>query len=291
MLARMFAQVVRGFIMGSADVVPGVSGGTMAFVLGIYPHLIETIADGARMLASLVRLDLRSTLRLARGIDWLFLVPLLGGIALAILTLAGVIGHLLEAEPVKLAGAFFGLVVGSIFVVWRRYARFDRFRLFLLLVAATTTFFGLGFRGEAITSPHIGLVFLGGAVAICAMILPGISGAFILLMIGIYGAMIAAVNERDLLVAAVFILGAAIGLGLFSNLLKWMLSNHESTVIAVLIGVMAGSLRVLWPWPQGTAGTTLGAPSGDVVVPLLLAMAGAAAAILLALVADRQEAP
>src|SRR5690606_17821037 len=115
---------------------------------------------------------------------------------------------------------------------------------------------------------------LAGSVAICAMILPGISGSFILLMMGMYAPVLGAVNDRELLALVMLIVGVVVGLGAFSTLLNLLLERYHDTVMAALVGLMAGSLRVLWPWPEGTAGTGLGSPSGDVLVPLLMALAG-----------------
>jgi putative membrane protein len=136
-------------------------------------------------------------------------------------------------------------------------------------------FFLLGLSAGPVSDPSLPLYFGSGVVAICAMILPGISGSFVLLMIGMYQAVIGAVSDRDFLIMGVFAFGAVIGLALFSTLLDRLLRDHHDTVMAVLVGMMAGSLRVLWPWPEGTGGTTLGAPANDVILPILLALAGA----------------
>jgi len=285
------AQILRGFLMGSADIVPGVSGGTVALVLGIYPRLVDAIATGARALGSLVRLDLRTAVRIAREIPWGFLIPLLGGIGLAVLTLAHVIDALLEEQPVRMAGAFFGLIVGSMIVVWRMLGRPDALRLAVLAGVAVVTFFVLGLRAGPVADPSTAIVLGAGMVAICAMILPGVSGSFLLVMLGMYDYVLDAVNERQIVVLIVFLIGAVVGLALFSNLLEWMLEHHERTVMAILIGLMVGSLRVLWPWPEGTAGTSIGTPSGDVVVPVLLAIACAALVAGLGLSAARRETP
>lgn len=150
----------------------------------------------------------------------------------------------------------------------------------------------MGLRGGEIGDPGLAAVFGSGAVAICAMILPGISGSFILLMMGMYEYMLTALNDRDLLVCAVFILGAAIGLALFSSLLDWLLHNHHDVVLAALIGVMVGSLRVLWPWPEGTDSAELAAPpAGGWLVPLALALAGTAAVAAIGMLARRRTPP
>ncbi|MGK2949882.1 MAG: DUF368 domain-containing protein [Acidimicrobiales bacterium] len=281
-------QIIRGFCMGAADVVPGVSGGTVALVLGIYARLIEAVRDGARALGRLARLDVPGALAALRAVDWLFLLPLLGGIGIAILSLSHTIERLLDEEPVRMAGAFLGLVLGSI-VVTARLVKRDRARYVTLAGAAIVTFLVLGLRSGPADDPALYFVFGAGAIAICAMILPGVSGSFLLLMMGMYDYVLGAVNERDLVVVAVFGVGAVLGLAGFSSVLHWALHRHTDTVMAALVGLMIGSLRVLWPWPEGTAGTSVELPSDDVVVPVLLALAGAGLVIVVAQIAAVRE--
>ena len=281
-------MVVRGFLMGSADIVPGVSGGTVALVLGIYERLVRNVRTGASALGSLVRGAFGVAGERLRSIEWRFLIPLLLGIGLAIVTLASVLDRLLEEEPQNTAATFFGLIVGSIAVAWRLVGRWDGARLGMSAVVAVAAFVVLGLRGDEITDPSL-LLFLGaGSLAIVAMILPGISGSFILLMVGMYEAVISAVDDRVGSHLVVFGVGAILGLALFSTLLDRLLSNHHDTVMAALIGLMAGSLRVLWPWPDGTDTAHLGAPESW-GLPLLLAVAGAAAVVVLGLFA--RDAP
>lgn len=275
-------QVFRGFLMGAADVVPGVSGGTIALVLGIYERLVRNIRTGAGTLASLVRGRGREALDRARSVEWPFLIPLLVGIGLAIVSLAALITHLLEEKPVGTAATFFGLVVGSIVIAWPMVQRWTRGRIVIGVGIAIAAFSILGLRSGAITDPALPLFFGAGAIAIVAMILPGISGSFILLMLGMYEAAIGAVDDRLILQAVVFLGGAIIGLALFSTLLDRWLRDHHDTVIAALIGLMAGSLRVLWPWPDGTETTALGAPT-EPLIPILLAVAGFVAVMVIGL--------
>lgn len=274
-------NLLRGFLMGSADVVPGVSGGTIALVLGIYERLVHAIRTGASVLGSLVRGRFGEALQRARTVEWNFLVPLLAGIGLAIVSLAALIEHFLEEEPTNTAAVFFGLVAGSILVAWRLVGRWDNRRMGTAVAVAVIAFAVLGLRSEEITDPSTVLFFVAGAIAIIAMILPGISGSFILLMLGMYEAVLAAVNDRDLLVVGVFLVGAVIGLAAFSTLLDRMLRDHHDTVMAGLIGLMAGSLRVLWPWPDGTDTSNLASPS-EPLVPVVLAVVGFAVVMVIA---------
>lgn len=285
----MATTYAGGFLMGSADIVPGVSGGTIALVLGIYERLIANIRQGARAASLLVRLDLPATLRALRHVEWSFLLPLLLGVGTAVVTLATGLEHLLENEPVYLSAAFAGLIVGSVVISYQELEE-RTVRIHGLLVAsAIATFVLLGLRSGRFEDPGLPIIFAGGALAICAMILPGVSGSFILLMIGLYEGVLSAVRDRDLAVIAVFAIGAVFGLATFSTLLNWTLRRYREAVLAILIGLMAGSLRVLWPWPaepDGVGTTALGpAVAGEVVPAVGLAVAGALFVIVVALVA------
>lgn len=288
-LRTMATTYVSGFLMGSADIVPGVSGGTVALVLGIYSRLVANIRQGARAASLLVRFDLRHGWRALRFVEWSFLLPLLIGIGTAVLTLAAGLEHLLETQPVLLAAAFAGLVAGSVVVSLTEIDEHRVATVTLMIVSAIVTFALLGLRTGRFTDPSLVIVFLGGAVAICAMILPGISGSFILLMIGLYEFILGAVNGRSLVTIAVFVAGTVVGLGSFSTLLNWLLRRWQDLVLAVLIGLMLGSLRVLWPWPAGPDGvgdTALGAPvPADVLPAAGLALAGLVFVVVIAGVA------
>jgi putative membrane protein len=285
------ATLVGGFLMGSADIVPGVSGGTIALVIGIYERLVAQIRTGASAIGRGARGDLRSAIGELRLVQWRFLLPLLAGILTAIVTLAAALEHLLEEQPVLLSGLFLGLVAGSVVMAFREFQERPRPVHVLAMAGTAVAFFGLlGLRSGRVEDPSLVVFFLGGALAVCAMILPGVSGSFILLMLGLYDAVIGVVSDRDLVVAAVIGLGCIVGLALFSTLLHWLLANHHTLVLAVLIGIMAGSLRVLWPWPAGEAGVGdagLGAPDGQVLPTLSLAVVGFALVVGIARLADR----
>ena len=274
-MRSLIPNFLRGFAMGTADLIPGVSGGTIALVLGIYRRLVASIRWGAGALGSLVRLDFAGFARKLKEIEWTLIVPLLLGIGAAVIALSHLIEDLLEDHPLRMAGLFFGLVAGSIFVAWRLVERRDARAIGTLIVAAIVTFWLLGLRGGAVEDPSLLVFFGSGAIAICAMILPGVSGSFLLLMMGMYANVLGAVNERDLLAVGVFALGCVIGLASFSTLLNYLLERHQDIVIAAMVGLRVGSLRVLWPWPEGTDGTSLAWPSGDVLMPILLALIGA----------------
>lgn len=279
-MRTVLTQAIRGFLIGSADLVPGVSGGTVALVLGIYERLVATIHTGAQALGNLVRGRPRLAWQRLTEISWAWLLGLLGGILVAVFALASLVTRLLESHPQVVAGLFFGLITGSVIVAWRLLRRSDLRKVGLAAASAVVAFVVLGLRADPAESgavagqPGLWIFFLSGALAIGAMILPGISGSFILVMVGMYGHVLGAVNDRDILVVGVFAAGCVVGLALFSTLLSWLLAHHHDRVLAVLIGVMVGSLRVLWPWPDGLNSTDLGAPSTPLWGPIGLVLAG-----------------
>lgn len=244
---------LRGMCMGAADVVPGVSGGTMAFILGIYEELIEAIrAVNANFLRTLLSFRLKEALSL---IPWKFLGSLVIGILFAVFSLAKLLVWLLEHKPVFIWSFFFGLILASILTVGRNLEKRNLTALLWAAFGAAGAYVLVGM--VPVNTPEaLWFLFLSGAVAICAMILPGISGSFILVLLGKYHFVLAAVNERNFMVLAVFTAGAVFGITSFSRLLSWLLRNHHDTTIALLLGLMLGSLRKVWPWKK-TLETTL----------------------------------
>lgn len=281
--------------MGSADIVPGVSGGTIALVLGIYDELIGNISQGARGLKQLLTGDVAAFRETFRSIEWIWLISLLVGILAAVFALSSVIEHLLDDQPVRMAAVFLGLVLGSIWVALRLLDKVDAAAIAVMIGVGVVFFLVLGLRSDTSTASDAAEVvtkawwvfFLSGAIAICAMILPGISGSFLLVMLGMYTEVLGAVNDRNILMLGVFALGCVVGLALFSTLLNWLLQNYHRLVLAAMIGLMIGSTRVLWPWPGGTNTTTLSMPAGDVAIPVLLVAIGIAVVVAIDLIATR----
>jgi len=281
--------------MGAADIVPGVSGGTVALLLGIYDKLVGEIRAGSGALGVLVRGEVKEFVARFKTIDWVFLLSLLTGIGLAVVTLVSWLRTQIEEHPVQVSAVFFGLVAASVVLTVREVKTWDALRITLSFVMAVAAFILLGLRSGAIVDPALIVVLLAGSVAICAMILPGISGSFILLMFGLYDHITEAIEERHLSTIAVFGAGAVLGLALFSTLLNWLLLRHRDTVMAILIGLLAGSLRVLWPWPaggpdgaSGLENVGLGSPvSGEVAGALFGAVVAAVAVVFLSEIARR----
>lgn len=241
----------RGFAMGSADVVPGVSGGTMAFILGIYQELIESIrAVGQReFLQSVLRVRVAKALRI---LNWKFLLALSVGIVAAVISLAPQLEWLLENRPVMLWSFFFGLVGASVIVVAQRIMRWTPLILATLAIGTVVAFIIVGLVPVE-TPSSWWFLMLSGAIAICAMILPGISGSFILVLLSKYEFFLNAVNTRDLVSIALAGVGALIGLVTFAQVLGWLFKRYHDLTVALLTGLMIGSLRKVWPWKETLA--------------------------------------
>ncbi len=268
--------------MGSADIIPGVSGGTIALIVGIYERLIAAIQTAALVVADVVRLRWRDAADRFRSVEWRLIVPLFAGILVAVLTLAQAIAFLLDNYAIETEAAFFGLVLASISVPWMRIDKPGAFHVAALVIFAAAAFFLLSFSEVQLTSVPIWAYFVGGAVAICAMILPGVSGAYLLEIMGLYRGVLDAVNDRDIGIVAAVGAGALIGLGLFSQVLNWALQKHHDATMAILTGLMLGSLRALWPWSDEGAG--LSAPPADATTAVAIALAVAAAAFVILLI-------
>jgi putative membrane protein len=253
---------LKGFCMGAADVVPGVSGGTMALILGIYEELIAAIRSfDTVFLKRMFGFNIKEALR---GVFWPFLGALLLGIFSAVFSLAKILGWLLENQPVYIWSFFFGLVLASVFTVARQL---DRWRVVTAgwMILGTLGAYWLVGMVPLSTPETAWFLLLSGAVAICAMILPGISGSFILVLMGKYEYVLRAVNHRDFLTLAVVALGAAVGLISFVRLLSWLLKKHRDVTMAALTGLMLGALRKVWPWKKTLEGMATGDGSPFVV--------------------------
>ncbi|CAN5752312.1 DUF368 domain-containing protein [soil metagenome] len=296
MLRGGLLNAVRGFAMGAADLVPGVSGGTVALVLGIYERLIASVRAGSSALGTLLRADVSGFKAWMGRVDWLLVIPLAAGILLAVLSLARFLQGLLHDEPELMAAIFLGLVAGSVVVAWRLIHAPRVSHALIVLVLGMVTFLAMGIHGGTsedsvtqVADPPMWAYFGAGAIAICAMILPGISGSFLLVLMGMYAPLLSAVTSANVVVLVVFTAGAALGLALFSQLLHRALRDHHDVVLAALIGLMAGSVRVLWPWPGGVDSTELGAPEGEVLVAVVAAALAFVAVVIVAGAAQRLE--
>tara|TARA_R110001592_G_scaffold363371_1_gene685562 strand:- start:181095 stop:182018 length:924 start_codon:yes stop_codon:yes gene_type:complete len=236
---------LRGVMMGAADIVPGVSGGTIAFITGIYDTLLASIrAFDLTFLRLLLRFDIRGAWQHVNGG---FLLALLLGIGTSIVSLARLISWVLENYPVPLWAFFFGLILASAVVLLRQVEGWTVPRVASLLAGAVIA--GL-IALAPVANMHFGLtgVFLAGFLAICAMILPGISGSFILVLLGMYSTVLVAIKSLDFMFLLVFALGCGAGLLCFSRLLYWLLQRFHQATMALLTGFLFGSLAIVWPW-------------------------------------------
>ena len=242
-----FILVFKGMAMGAADVVPGVSGGTIAFISGIYEELIATL--NSINLNSLKTLKLQGVSATWKKINGNFLLALFGGILLSILSLSKLVAWLLHEEPVLLWAFFFGLVLASIIFVLKKINQWNS-AVFLGLILGGVFAYQLTQLTALGNSDSNWYLFLSGAIAICAMILPGISGAFILVILGSYANVLQALNDKDIAKITIFMTGALIGILSFSRLLKWLFKRFKNMTLAVLTGFMIGALSKIWPWKK-----------------------------------------
>ena len=239
---------LKGMAMGAADVVPGVSGGTIAFISGIYEELLNSISSFNLSLFSVLKNE--GFKKVWKMVNGRFLLALFTGICISVLSLAKLIENLLENHPILIWSFFFGLVLASIIYIAKQIKIWN-IKSYLYLI------FGLIFAYYITTlNPVISqnsspwFLFLAGMIAICAMILPGISGSFILVLLGAYKPILNAINTKDFFSIVIFMAGAILGLLTFSRVLKWLFSKYKNYTLALLIGFIAGSLNKIWPWKE-----------------------------------------
>ncbi len=239
--------VLRGCAMGAADVVPGVSGGTIAFITGIYEELINSIKS-----IDLQALKILFSLRIAdfwKKINGNFLLSVILGIGISIFSLAKLMTWLLSHHPLYIWSFFFGLIIASSLLVAKEIRTWNIFTVLSLLAGACAAY-TITVTTPAETPNTWWFIILSGAIAICAMILPGISGAFILLLMGKYSFILGAVSSLNIPVLLLFAFGALAGIISFSHLLSWLLKNYHTLTVSLLTGFMVGSLNKVWPWKE-----------------------------------------
>lgn len=233
--------------MGAADVVPGVSGGTIAFIAGIYEELVDSIKS-----INLHTLKLLFTLKLKafwQQINGSFLFSILLGIGISIFSLAKLMTWLLEHYPIQIWSFFFGLIIASTVLVAKEIQRWHAGTVIALIIGAAVAYV-ITILSPSETPNAWWFIILSGAIAICAMILPGISGAFILLLMGKYAYILGAVSALQFGILLLFAFGAVTGIVSFSHLLSWLLKKHHTATVATLTGFMVGSLNKVWPWKE-----------------------------------------
>ncbi|MCY4045537.1 MAG: DUF368 domain-containing protein [Cellvibrionales bacterium] len=247
MIKRWLSLFLKGMAMGAADVVPGVSGGTVAFITGIYEELLESIAKVN--VANLKLLFSQGPKAFWQAINGNFFLVLIAGIASSFVLFSSLILHVIAVYPLLVWGFFFGLVIASAIYLFKTLTTHN-WKTLLALV--------LGVMVAYLTTLHVNLAlsptpinfFVGGAIAICAMILPGISGSYLLLLMGLYLPVLTAIKSFDISLVGLFLLGAGLGILLFSRVLNWLLHRFHEITLATLVGFLIGSLNVIWPWKE-----------------------------------------
>lgn len=253
---QLLGVYIKGMVMGAADIVPGVSGGTIALIAGIYERLINALGSIGPSLWKVFRAEggIKGFIAVWRQVDATFLLFLLLGIATSFATLAGMIKYLLDNQPLLIWSFFFGLVVATVVILLTEIKRWTTARIGLFVIGLA---FAVGISSVPIltTTPSLPYLFFAGAIAICAMILPGVSGSFILLLLGVYDSVLEAVHAFNLTVIITLMAGMLSGLLLFTHMLKWLLSRYYQGTLALLTGFIAGSLVKVWPWKTDALGT------------------------------------
>ena len=276
---RTVGDAFRGMLIGFAEIVPGVSGGTIALLVGVY----DTLIDGAGHLARGVALTIADGVR-GRGLSravahflsvrWNVVLPIGGGMLLAILAGAAVLAPLIEQYPTGTRAVSAGLIAASLIVPARMVGgRWTLPEVLIGLLAAGVAVALTSLPRGNDADPTLIIVSLAAALAVCALVLPGVSGSYLLLILGMYAPTLAAVNDRNFGFLGAFVIGAIVGLGLFVSGLQWLLKNRRRVTLVIMTGLMLGSLRALWPW-QTESGEVL-APESDFGFVLLLFAIGA----------------
>ena len=245
-MKKYFLLYAKGIAMGAADVVPGVSGGTVAFITGIYDELLRSIASVPLALGLLLRGRVVEAWKTANAT---FLLVLLLGILTSVLSLARVITYLLVEQPIPVWSFFFGLILVSTHLVVREIGQWNWTRFFSLGLGAVFAYWITVASPLQLGQDPLSL-FFAGAIAICAMILPGISGSFILVLLGLYSVVLTAVKNLDLAVLLIFASGCLVGIVSFAGVLRWLLARWRDLTLAFLTGLMIGSLNKIWPWKE-----------------------------------------
>lgn len=266
---------LRGLAMGVAEIIPGVSGGTVALLVGVYDTLISSAATLVRSVRSLFRRQSRSTdITALAGVPWWRLVAIAAGMVVGILVGAAVIEPLIVAYPEFTRAFFAGLIIASVWVPLRMVGWPLRpGEPLLMVLVAGALFVGLGIAPLGSADPQPWVIVASAAIAVCALVLPGVSGSFLLLTLGLYEPTVAAVNDRDLEYLGLFVVGAVIGLATFVLALQWLLTRLRRITLVVMTGLLVGSLRALWPW-QGDDRGLLGASDDQLLPALAWAVAG-----------------
>lgn len=280
---RLASNAGRGMLMGFAEIVPGVSGGTVALIVGVYRDVIHAAASVVASAVSLIKTrrwgpsqDLLGEAR------WVVVLPVLVGMIVGIFVGAALLEPLIVENPVETRAVFAGLILASLIVPIRMVGSdWSVTQAGVAAVAAGATFFLTGLPALGAGSDGLLFVAPAAALAVCALVLPGVSGSFLLVTLGMYEPTLAAVNDRDFAYLGVFVGGAIVGVAAFVRVLQWLLTEHRVVTLVVMTGLMVGSLRALWPWQGSSRELLAPAPDSLGIWLLMLAGVGVVAALLL----------
>lgn len=238
---------LKGMAMGIAEIIPGVSGGTIALITGIYERFIGALQSFDLSLLKTLKEDgIKSAWK---KVDGNFLLTLAVGMLTSILLFVKIITHLVEHEPVLLWAFFFGLILASVIYVGKQIKQWNIWNM-LALIAGTAVAYYITIASPANGNDAYWFIFFSGMIAICAMLLPGLSGSFILLVMGMYGIVLGAVKNMDIVVVSIFAAGCVTGILSFSKFLNWAFHNHKYLTLSILTGFLIGSLNRVWPWQE-----------------------------------------
>ena len=251
-MKRSFKEYIvislKGMAMGAADVVPGVSGGTIAFISGIYEELLNSISSFNFSLINVFKNEGFKSVWIK--VNGNFLVSLFVGILISVLSLAKLIESMLENHPIVIWSFFFGLVLASIIYIGKQITKWTKGSVLCLILGAILAFYITTLNPMVSVNSSPWFLFFAGMIAICAMILPGISGSFILVLLGAYKPVLNALNTKDFVSIIIFLVGAVLGLLSFSKILKWLFSTYKNYTLSTLTGFIIGSLNKIWPWKE-----------------------------------------
>jgi putative membrane protein len=269
---------IRGSLIGVAELIPGISGGTIALITGVYKRIIDSAAEAVRgivLLFGFSKANFAKSTTHFKAISWSLLIPMLVGMVTAIFVGAGIVEPLLEQYPTVTKAVFAGLIAASLFVpITLSGMGWKLVHYLVLLISAIAAFAFTSIPRAADTDPSFIVIVVSAAFAVCALVLPGISGSYLLLALGIYAPTVAAVNDRDFGYLGTFVLGAILGLASFVSLLQWLLANKIKMTMVVMTGLMIGSLRALWPWQNETGAVLM--PESSFGLELLMFGVGSA---------------
>jgi putative membrane protein len=275
---------IRGSLIGIAELIPGISGGTIALVTGVYQRVIDSAAEAVRGIVLVLRFSKTNFAKATthfKSISWSLLIPMLVGMVTAIFVAAGIVEPLLEQYPTATKALFAGLIAASLFVPITLSGMGWKISHYLVLLLSSVAAFAFtSIPRAADADPSFIVIMVSAAFAVCALVLPGISGSYLLLALGMYAPTLAAVNDRDFGYLGTFVLGAIVGLASFVSLLQWLLAHKLKMTMVVMTGLMIGSLRALWPWQDESGGVML----PEVGFGLELLMFGVGSAVVFSLV-------